>query len=73
MKVGDLVRCTWQPRTEKVDPITGNCIEMKHVILNKLGIITKIFDGRVYTIFFPDIGIEHPLATSAFEVISEGG
>lgn len=71
MKIGDLVRCTWQPRTERVDTITEKCIPMKHEILNKLGIITKVYDNRVYTVFFPDIGYEHPLAASAFEVINE--
>ena len=70
MKGGDLVRCTWQPRTAGVDPTTGCGISMKYEILNRLGIITKVYDNLTYTVFFPHIGYEHPLSANAFEVIS---
>ena len=70
MKVGDLVLCTWQPKSSGVD-IKRNCvIEMVHVIKGEVGIVVRQFPGR-NVVLFPKFGYEHPLANSALEVISE--
>ena len=72
MKVGDLVRCVWQPGTAR---IKNDCaMPMKHTIREELGIIIDKDSGKHprYTIIFPQFGgYTHPLMPSAFEVISE--
>jgi len=72
MKVGDLVRCVWQPG---VSIIKNDCaLAMKHTIKGELGvIIDKDFGEHPrYTIIFPQLGgYTHPLMPSAFEMINE--
>ena len=77
MKVGDLVRCTWQPSTSKYVEGVG-CIPMKHTIKGEVGLITKILHSKHsspprYYVAFPQLGYIHALAHSAFEVINEMG
>ena len=68
MKVGDLVRCIWQPTTSRVE---NDCaIPMEHTIKGELGIIVKQYK-HYHRILFPQLGYEHPLSASAIEVISE--
>ena len=38
MKVGDLVRCTWQPKVAGVDQKTQACLPMKHTIEGEVGL-----------------------------------
>ena len=71
MKVGDLVRCVWQPKVSKYIAGKG-CISMKHTIKGEFGIITELRHGGGCFVTFPQLGYTHPLANSAFEVISEG-
>ena len=72
MKVGDLVRCTWQPSCSGVK---NDCVlPMKHTIKGEVGIIESV--GREeyprYLIMFPQLGgYAHNLSPRAFEVISE--
>jgi hypothetical protein len=78
MKVGDLVRCVWQPGASI---IKNDCaddevdlIVMKHTIKGELGVIIDKDSGEHprYTIIFPQLGgYTHPLMPSAFEMISE--
>jgi hypothetical protein len=70
VEVGDLVRCTWQPKTESYSKETG-CVPMEHIILEELGIIVsqKILIDH-HTIMFTRIGYKHTLSSSAFEVVS---
>ena len=68
MKVGDLVKCIWQPAVSKV--VAGRAVPMKYMIKGELGIIVKQH-GHYYRIFFPRFGYEHDLSHSAFEVINE--
>ena len=68
MKVGDLVRCTWQPGTSKV--VDDRCFPMEHTIKGELGIIVKQWK-HYHRILFTQFGYEHDLSSSAFEVISE--
>jgi len=70
MKVGDLVRCLFQPSSSKVE--NGRAIPMKHMIKGELGIYVKHWSNRAGIILFPQYGYEHPLAWSALEVVSEG-
>ena len=70
MKIGDLVKCLFQPRTSKVQ--NGVCIPMKHAIKDELGIIVSISDYGTPHVLFPRFGYEHPLACSALEVVNEG-
>ena len=68
MRVGDLVRCTWQPRTSKV--VNDCCIPMDHTIKGEFGVIVQQ-NAYCHVILFPQFGYEHDLAPSAFEVINE--
>jgi len=69
MKVGDLVICTWQPSTSRVE---NDCaLPMNYHIKGEVGIIVHCGKKR-HDIMFPQFGgYTHFLATSAFEVISE--
>ena len=60
MKVGDMVRCTWQPTSG----------ETKHTIKGEVGIITHL-GYHFYYVLFPKLGYTHPLVWCALEVISE--
>ena len=71
MKIGDLVRCTWQPRTSRI--VNDHCVPMEHVIKDELGIIDGITADYRYEIMFPQFSYTHPLCADAFEVISEQG
>jgi hypothetical protein len=73
MKVGDLVRCIWQPRVSKYIKGKG-CISMKHTILGELGIIVhQRLEVDHHTILFLKFGYEHIFSSGAFEVISAAG
>jgi hypothetical protein len=76
MKVGDLVQCTWQPRSSHIDE--NDCAApMLHTIKGEMGLITEVLHSKYspqsprYQITFPQLGYMHPLSDSAFEVISE--
>ena len=75
MKVGDLIRCVWQPRVAGVDKKTQCCLPMKHTIKGEIGLVTDVLhskysDGPRYEITFPQLGgYAHPLSDSAFEVL----
>ena len=68
MKVGDLVRCMWQPRTSGYVEGVG-CLPMKYRIKGELGIIVRHRDGASTAVLFPQFGYEHVLANSVLEVI----
>lgn len=71
MQVGDLVRCTWQPRTSHVE---DDCaVPMKFAIKGELGVIVEEHStGKQWSIAFPSLaGYTHVLSSSAFEVINE--
>jgi hypothetical protein len=69
MKVGDLVRCIWQPGVSKYVRGKG-CISMKYTIKGELGIIVRQH-AHCHVILFPQFGYEHDLSAIAIEVISE--
>ena len=70
MKVGDLVRCTWQPRTAGYVEGVG-CIDMKHNIKGQIGIVREKQPGnpgwRIVVMFPGCGGYTHTLASSALE------
>ena len=69
MKVGDLVRCVWQPGVSHIDE--NNCaVQMEHYIKGELGIIIKQHK-HYHRISFSQFGYEHDLSASAIEVINE--
>ena len=71
MKVGDLVRCIWQPGTAGHVKGVG-CIPMKYRIKGELGFIVKQrLEVDHHSILFPRFGYVHTLSPGAFEVISE--
>ena len=66
MKVGDLVRCTWQPRSSRIE--NGFAMPMEHYIKDELGII--VWQHKHYhRVSFPQLGYEHDLAMHAIEVL----
>ena len=72
MKVGDLVRCLFQPRGSW-DEETRTIGKMSYHIQNELGIIVKDFGmgSRRRLILFPQFGgYTHPIAVNALEMIS---
>ena len=74
IKVGDLVKCIWQPNSAAVDPQTHHFTKMKYVIKEKIGIISKISQPqgellRCVVVFPQCDGYAHVLAHNAFEII----
>ena len=70
MKVGDLVRCVWQPGAAGVDKKTQCIIPIQHTIKGEVGIIIKQHK-HCHRVLFSQFGYEHDLAKSAIEVVSE--
>ena len=69
MKVGDLVKCNFQPNTSRVE--NGIAIRMEHKIKGELGIIVNISRHGTPKVMFPQLGgYEHPLACTALEAIA---
>ena len=73
MKVGDLVRCLFQPRASW-DEETQTVGDMEHRIQYELGIVIKDYggDGHGKLILFPQFGYAHPCTINALEMICEG-
>ena len=68
MKVGDLVRCIWQPG---IGSVVNRCAKaMEYTIKGELGIIVRQH-AHYHVILFPQFGYEHNLSSSTLEVISE--
>ena len=73
MKVGDLVRCLFQPRASW-DEKTQTAGDMEYQIQNELGIIINDHErvGNLKLVLFPQFGYTQPIAISALEMICEG-
>ena len=69
MKIGDLVKCVWQPSTSKYVEGVG-CIPMKYTIEGEFGIIIKQ-KLHYHYVLFPRFGYMHQLSDSALEAINE--
>jgi len=70
MKVGDLVRCKWQPKISSVE--SDHCVSMHLPLKGEIGIVEKERNPGTFFIFFPKFGYRHPLCAEAVEVMSEG-
>ncbi len=66
MKVGDLVRCTWQPGSSRVE--NDIALQMNHYIKGELGIIV-LQHKHYYRVSFPQFGYQHDLSMNAIEVL----
>ena len=67
MKVGDLVRCTWQPGSSRIE--NDAAVQMEHYIKGEFGIIVKQWK-HYHRVLFSQFGYEHDLSKDAIEVIS---
>ena len=71
MKVGDLVRCKFQPRSGGYDLATNRLLPMEHIIENQLGIIVKeddrYRDTPRFRVLFTHFGYEHTLVQTVLE------
>ena len=72
MKVGDLVRCLFQPRASW-DEKTQTVGDMEYQLQNELGIIIKDHErvDHLKLVLFPQFGYTQPIALSALEMICE--
>ena len=66
MKIGDLVRCTWQPGSSHIE--NGAAVQMEHYIKGELGIIVRQYK-HYHRVSFPQLGYEHDLSKNAIEVL----
>ena len=69
MKVGDLVRCTFQPHSAGFKEGRG-FLPMPHTIKGQIGVVREIHDrdGIRYIVMFPGCGgYRHTLAHSVLE------
>jgi hypothetical protein len=69
VKVGDLVRCIWQPRAS--DTENSQCVLLHLQLKGEIGVVEKERSPGTYLVFFPRYGYRHPLSADAVEVISE--
>jgi hypothetical protein len=74
MKIGDLVRCVFQPRVSRME--NDHVIAMEYHIKGELGIIIEIREGHGqshhFNVLFPQFGYTHPLSWRVIKLISEG-
>tara|TARA_R110001583_G_scaffold100771_2_gene246899 strand:- start:1478 stop:1711 length:234 start_codon:yes stop_codon:yes gene_type:complete len=75
MKVGDLVRCSWQPECGEYDKEKKSFVSPVPIIENKIGIIIKEEGGYRSTsrfrVLFTHIGYEHMLVGTVLESVNE--
>ena len=70
MKVGDLVRCIWQPGSSGV--YDGYAQPMVHAIKGQVGIVRRVVKDQWAVVMFPGCGgYTHQLSSGAFEVLNE--
>ena len=72
-RVGDLVRCIWQPKIKLETVVYGNkCMKDLDVFIeNEIGIIVKEENNSRYLVSFAHLGYKHILSRWAFINISE--
>ena len=77
MKVGDLVRCHFQPRVGEYDKKKNGFRWPVPILENKIGIIVKEVDHYrsvpKFSVLFTHIGYEHTLVQTVLESVSEAG
>ena len=70
MKVGELVRCKFQPGSSGYDTKTGCMKPMLHHIKDELGLIIGKRDELSGVVYFPKFEYTHTISWRALEVIS---
>ena len=73
LKVGDMVRCLFQPRASW-DAETQTAGKMEYHLQNEMGIVVEVHSrcDHLRLILFPQFGYTQPIAISALEMICEG-
>ena len=75
MKVGDLVRCCWQPESSEYDKEKKGYLTAVPILENQLGIIVEEVDHYRDTprfrVLFTHIGYEHTLVETVLEGVNE--
>jgi hypothetical protein len=69
MKVGNLVRCKFQPTTSGYDTKTGCMKPMLHQIKEEIGVVIRERDHLSVVVYFPQFNYEHPCSRKALEVM----
>jgi len=69
VKVGDLVRCIWQPEVSRIE--NDHCTMLHLPLKGEVGIVEEERNPGTFFILFPRFGYRHPLCADALEVISE--
>ncbi len=72
MKVGDLVRCTFQPKYH-MDADLGYQVPLEHQLKGRIGIVSTVRSAYHCLIYFPEINYTHCLSHDAFEVVAKTG
>ena len=68
MKIGDLVRCIFQPKVSRIE--NGCAMPMEHHINGEMGIILRIRSTRQFRVMFPQFGYTHTIAHNGLELVS---
>ena len=69
MKVGDLVKCTWQPGVSHIE--NDRAVPLNITIKGEVGIIVQQNEcHNINIVSFPQLMHEQPLADRVLEVIS---
>lgn len=71
MKVGELVRCKFQPGSSGYNTKTGCMKPMRHHIKGELGIVVGNRDELSDTVYFPKFSYTHTISRGSLELISE--
>ena len=74
MEIGDLVRCTWQPRVTRIEHTSNfrvRAVPMEYQIKGEVGLIVDVEQGCRFSVFFPKFSYTHVLASPTLEVINE--
>ena len=70
MKLGDLVRCKFQPGSSGYNTKTGCMKPMRYHIKGEFGIIVGKRDELSGLVYFPKFAYQHVLAWGALELIN---
>ena len=70
MKVGNLVRCKFQPTSSGYDTKTGCMKPMLHQIKEEIGIVVREKDHLSVVVYFPKFKYEHACSRKRLEIIN---
>tara|TARA_R110002110_G_scaffold159572_5_gene357449 strand:- start:289 stop:522 length:234 start_codon:yes stop_codon:yes gene_type:complete len=70
LKIGDLVRCKFQPSSSGYNTKTGSMKPMLHHIKGEVGIVVGHRDELAAVVYFPKFEYEHYISWRSLEAIS---